>query len=60
MRGRQFIMKDLYTFDLDDKHARETYDIVCNSYQNIFKTIGINALKGKYITLFITPNIMLL
>lgn len=53
MRGRQFIMKDLYTFDTDLEAAQETYNEVCEGYDNIFKKIGINVVKGT-ITLYNT------
>lgn len=46
MRARQFLMKDLYTFDVDDKSAMKTYEDVGNCYENIFKTIGIDTIKG--------------
>ncbi|KAF2901000.1 hypothetical protein ILUMI_05184 [Ignelater luminosus] len=46
MRGRQFMMKDLYTFDTDLETAQETYNEVCESYDNIFKKIGINFVKA--------------
>ncbi|XP_017782213.1 PREDICTED: probable proline--tRNA ligase, mitochondrial [Nicrophorus vespilloides] len=45
MRARQFIMKDLYSFDLNMELARATYDQVCEAYERIFKLIGINFVK---------------
>lgn len=48
LRSREFIMKDLYTFDATLDNAQHTYDLVCESYDNIFKQIGIKYTKGIY------------
>lgn len=32
LRGREFLMKDLYTFDLDEQQARTTYEEVRRAY----------------------------
>ncbi|EZA58173.1 hypothetical protein DMN91_011709 [Ooceraea biroi] len=45
LRSREFIMKDLYTFDACLDGAQHTYDLVCESYDNIFKQIGMNYAK---------------
>ncbi|EFN67969.1 Probable prolyl-tRNA synthetase, mitochondrial [Camponotus floridanus] len=45
LRSREFIMKDLYTFDTNLDNAQYTYDLVCESYNNIFKQIGIKYEK---------------
>ncbi|KAJ1545659.1 hypothetical protein HK096_006145 [Nowakowskiella sp. JEL0078] len=41
LRGREFIMKDLYSFDLDEDAATKTYDIVSQAYHNIFTSLGV-------------------
>ena len=41
MRGREFIMKDAYSFDVDDQHAGESYDAMYAAYQAIFKRCGL-------------------
>ncbi|XP_071555239.1 probable proline--tRNA ligase, mitochondrial isoform X1 [Temnothorax nylanderi] len=46
LRSREFIMKDLYTFDTNLDNARHTYDLVCESYNNIFRQIGIKYIKS--------------
>lgn len=46
LRSREFIMKDLYTFDTNLDNAQYTYDLVCESYNNIFNQIGIKYEKG--------------
>jgi len=47
LRSREFIMKDLYTFDSSLDNARHTYDLVCESYNNIFRQIGIKYTKSN-------------
>ena len=49
LRSREFIMKDLYTFDIDEEKAKETYASVSEVYENIFKKIGIPYVKGNKI-----------
>lgn len=44
MRGREFFMKDGYSFDLDEKSAKKTYDLVYKTYFKIFKRMGLNAI----------------
>ncbi|RIA98654.1 hypothetical protein C1645_731547 [Glomus cerebriforme] len=41
LRGREFIMKDLYTFDTSEEAALKTYEEVLIAYRNIFDKIGI-------------------
>ncbi|XP_060526889.1 probable proline--tRNA ligase, mitochondrial [Cylas formicarius] len=45
IRGREFVMKDLYSFDVDKLSAMETYEKVAGSYDRVFKRIGINFVK---------------
>lgn len=42
MRGREFVMKDAYSFDCDEHAAGKTYDTMYQAYQNIFTQIGLN------------------
>ncbi len=44
MRGREFFMKDGYSFDLDEKSAKETYNLIYKTYFKIFKRIGLNVI----------------
>lgn len=46
LRSREFIMKDLYTFDADIQYANVTYDLVNQVYNDIFNKIGIDFIKG--------------
>src|SRR5471030_2909378 len=42
MRAREFLMKDAYSFHLDQKSLEETYNIMFTAYQNIFKKLGLD------------------
>lgn len=50
LRGREFIMKDLYTFDKTVEKAQETYDSICQAYHNIFQRLGVPFVKGSTVT----------
>ena len=41
LRAREFLMKDAYSFDIDEKSAHETYEKVFSAYQTIFTTLGL-------------------
>ena len=41
MRGREFIMKDGYSFDVDDEAAGKTYDAMYDAYHRIFERCGL-------------------
>ncbi|CAH1975649.1 unnamed protein product [Acanthoscelides obtectus] len=45
MRGREFLMKDMYSFDIDETSAKDTYNEICTSYDKIFDRIGIDYVK---------------
>lgn len=42
MRGREFTMKDAYSFDVDQAGALKAYDSMYAAYQNIFNRLGLN------------------
>ena len=42
MRGREFIMKDGYSFDMDEEQANKTYQKMYDAYNWIFKQCGLN------------------
>ncbi|WP_422667175.1 proline--tRNA ligase [Buchnera aphidicola] len=42
VRAREFIMKDAYSFHINQNCLEKTYDILYQSYCNIFKKIKIN------------------
>ncbi|TYO96304.1 prolyl-tRNA synthetase [Geothermobacter ehrlichii] len=41
MRGREFIMKDAYSFDLDDAGADVAYEKMYQAYRRIFQRCGL-------------------
>ncbi|HZS10698.1 MAG TPA: proline--tRNA ligase [Nitrospirales bacterium] len=41
MRGREFIMKDAYSFDRDEDGARESYKKMYDAYHRIFTRCGL-------------------
>ena len=41
MRGREFIMKDAYSFDLEDEGADRAYAKMYQAYRNIFQRCGL-------------------
>ena len=47
MRGREFMMKDGYSFDLTKEDTRETYKKIMKSYLHIFKRLGLVAIPVK-------------
>ena len=42
MRGREFVMKDAYSFDRDQDAALKTYDVMYDAYRRIFTRLGLN------------------
>lgn len=42
MRGREFIMQDLYSFDKDEAGLEESYQKMYDAYTNIFTRCGLN------------------
>lgn len=48
MRGREFVMKDLYSYDVDEKRHLAFYESVKTAYMNVFKRVGLGDIT--YIT----------
>ena len=57
MRAREFIMKDAYSFDVDDNAAQASYQKMYDAYARIFQRCGMKAfpveadtgvIGGKY------------
>lgn len=44
LRSREFLMKDAYSFDLDETAARQTYELMFNTYIDIFHDMGLKVL----------------
>ncbi|MEJ9079222.1 proline--tRNA ligase [Gordonia malaquae] len=53
LRGREFVMKDSYSFDLDDAGLQVSYDKHRAAYQNIFDRLGV-----KYVIVKATAGAM--
>ncbi|WP_319414543.1 proline--tRNA ligase [uncultured Cohaesibacter sp.] len=47
MRGREFLMKDAYSFDMDEERAREAYYRMFVAYLRTFKRLGMTAIPMK-------------
>jgi prolyl-tRNA synthetase len=67
IRGREFVMKDAYSFDVSEEMAIKSYEIMKETYHKIFKELGLNylmveadvgAIGGKYSHEFVVmvPN----
>jgi prolyl-tRNA synthetase len=41
MRGREFIMKDAYSFDRDEASAKASYQVMADAYRRIFDRFGL-------------------
>jgi prolyl-tRNA synthetase len=41
MRGREFIMKDAYSFDRDQDSAKASYQVMAKAYRRIFDRFGL-------------------
>jgi prolyl-tRNA synthetase len=47
MRGREFVMKDAYSFDRDKEGALKSYEKMRQAYVNIFKRLGVEFTMVK-------------
>ncbi|WP_374470595.1 proline--tRNA ligase [Phenylobacterium sp.] len=47
MRGREFLMKDAYSFDLDEAGARRAYNRMFLAYLNIYARLGLKAIPVR-------------
>ncbi len=47
MRGREFLMKDAYSFDLDEKAARHSYNKMFLAYLRTYQRMGLTAVPMK-------------
>ncbi|MGE4221648.1 MAG: proline--tRNA ligase [Alphaproteobacteria bacterium] len=47
MRGREFLMKDTYSFDLDYAAARRSYNTMFVSYLRTFARLGLKAIPMR-------------
>jgi prolyl-tRNA synthetase len=42
MRAREFLMKDAYSFHMNEDSLQETYDVMYDAYQRIFSRLGLD------------------
>jgi prolyl-tRNA synthetase len=47
MRGREFLMKDAYSFDANYEGAKATYETMFNVYFRTFKRLGVTAIPMR-------------
>ena len=47
MRGREFLMKDTYSFDINEDSARKSYNRMFVAYLNTFSRLGLKAVPMK-------------
>lgn len=45
VRGREFLMKDLYSFHADEEDLDRYYEIVADAYMKIFTRLGLDAKR---------------
>ncbi|KAF6734399.1 putative proline--tRNA ligase, mitochondrial [Oryzias melastigma] len=45
LRGREFYMKDMYSFDVSEEAARQTYETVCQAYIQLFTRLGLRCVQ---------------
>ncbi|GAA1970327.1 proline--tRNA ligase [Isoptericola halotolerans] len=65
IRGREFIMKDAYSFDIDDEGLAQAYERQRGAYQRIFERLGLDfvivsatsgAMGGSRSEEFLSPS----
>jgi prolyl-tRNA synthetase len=47
LRGREFVMKDAYSFDIDDEGLKKSYQAQRDAYERIFKRLGVEYVIVK-------------
>lgn len=47
LRGREFIMKDAYTFAKDQKQHEEVYEVIAQAYQKVYERLGIGDITYR-------------
>ena len=53
MRGREFLMKDSYSFNIDEESLQETYLLMRETYKKVLERIG---LEYKICLLYTSPS----
>ena len=47
MRGREFLMKDAYSFDINFEESKATYNLMYTTYFKIFQAMGLKPIALK-------------
>ncbi|MBI2594154.1 hypothetical protein HYW39_00485, partial [Candidatus Curtissbacteria bacterium] len=47
LRGREFLMKDLYSFHTDEKDMLAYYEVMKKEYKKVFSRIGLDAVETE-------------
>ena len=47
LRGREFLMKDLYSFHADEKDFESFYEKAKKAYKKVFERMGLNAIETQ-------------
>ncbi len=47
LRGREFLMKDLYSFHATEEDFEKYYEVMKKSYRQVFKRCGLDAIETK-------------
>lgn len=47
LRGREFFLKDAYSFDTNEENAIESYDTMFRAYIDIFKNLSLNCIPVR-------------
>lgn len=45
LRGCEFYMKDMYSFDASAEEARQSYNLVCTAYGRLFERLGLRCMQ---------------
>lgn len=47
LRGREFLMKDLYSFHADEEDFKKYYEVMKKAYMQVFKKVGLDAIETQ-------------
>lgn len=47
LRGREFVMKDAYSFDITEKEASDSYDSVVEAYRSVFSRLRVPFVQAE-------------
>lgn len=47
LRGREFLMKDLYSFHTDEEDFQKYYELMKKTYMKVFERVGLKAIETE-------------